>query len=136
MHNERTILERLRKPEEITRRSVRLDRHAILDSVVRNLRQILNARQGSALAQMDLGIPAPCEIVLGFPEAVGQLKRTIVNVIEKYEPRLHHVQVFYQPKEAEGLVINFIVSGRLVHDNTQISFETHFDNAGLIHLEA
>jgi predicted component of type VI protein secretion system len=85
---------------------------------------------------MDLGIPAPCEIVLGFPEAVGQLKRTIVAVIEKYEPRLRNVQVFYQPRETEGLVVNFMVSGRLVHDNAQITFETHFDNTGLIHLEA
>ena len=136
MINERTILERLRSPADIERRSVRVDRRALVDSVVRNLRQILNSRQGSALAQMDLGIPAPCEIVLGFPEAVGQLKRTIVAVIEKYEPRLRSVQVFYQPRETEGLVINFIVSGRLAHDNTQISFETRFDNAGLIHLEA
>jgi type VI secretion system protein len=136
MNNERTILERLRNPDEITRRSLQLNRHVLVESVVRNLRQILNSRAGSALAQMDLGIPAPCEIVLGFPEAVGQLKRTIVKVIEKYEPRLTAVQVFYQPRENEGLIINFIVSGRLVHDNTQISFETHFDNAGLIHLEA
>ncbi len=136
MINERTILERLRNPADIERRSVNVDRRALVDSVVRNLRQILNSRQGSALAQLDLGIPAPCEIVLGFPEAVGQLKRTIVAVIEKYEPRLRNVQVFYQPRETEGLVVNFIVSGRLAYDNTQIAFETHFDSAGLIHLEA
>lgn len=136
MINERTVLERLRNPADIERRSVRVDRRALVDSVVRNLRQILNSRQGSALAQMDLGIPAPCEIVLGFPEAIGQLKRTIVEVIEKYEPRLQGVQVFYQPREAEGLVVNFMVSGRLAHDNSQITFETHFDNTGLIHLEA
>jgi type VI secretion system protein len=136
MINERTVLERLRNPADLERRSVRVDRRALVESVVRNLRQILNSREGSALAQMDLGIPAPCEIVLGFPEAVGRLKRTIVTVIEKYEPRLRSVQVFYQPRENEGLVVNFIVSGRLAYDNSQISFETHFDNAGLIHLEA
>lgn len=136
MINERTVLERLRNPPDVVRRSVQVDRRALVDSVVKNLRQILNSRQGSALAQMDLGIPAPCEIVLGFPEAVGQLKRTIVAVIEKYEPRLRSVQVFYQPRETEGLVVNFIVSGRLAHDNTQISLETHFDTAGIIHLEA
>lgn len=136
MISERTVLERLRNPTDIERRSVRVDRRALVDSVVRNLRQILNSRQGSALAQMDLGIPAPCEIVLGFPEAIGQLKRTIVAVIEKYEPRLQGVQVFYQPREAEGLVVNFMVSGRLAHDNSQITLETHFDNTGLIHLEA
>jgi type VI secretion system protein len=136
MVNVRSLLQRLRAPDPLDRRTAQFDRHALIASVAVNLRQILNSRQGSALAQMDLGIPAPCEIVTAIPHSIDALKRTIVAVITKYEPRLRDVQAFYQPGEVEELVMNFLITGRLAHDGGQISFETRFDKGGLIHLDA
>jgi type VI secretion system protein len=132
----RSLLERLRQPAGIDQRTAQFDRRLLVASIAANLRQILNARHGSALAQMDLGIPAPCEIVLAFPHAVNHLRGIIVDVITKYEPRLVDVQAYYQPRETENLVMDFLISARLRHDGGQITFETHFDRAGLIHLDA
>jgi len=136
MANARSLLERLRNPAYIHQRTVVADRRELIASVSTNLSQILNARHGSAPAQMDLGIPAPCEIVLAFPEAVNQLKAIIIAVITKYEPRLMEVQAYFQPREVENLVMNFLISARLRHDGGHISFETRFDKAGLIHIDA
>ena len=136
MANARSLLERLRNPADLHQRTAVLDRRELIASVAVNLRQILNSRHGSAPAQMDLGIPAPCEIVLAFPEAVNRLKSIIIGVIAKYEPRLSEVQVYYQPRDVENLVMNFLISARLRYDGGHISFETRFDKAGLIHLDA
>jgi type VI secretion system protein len=136
MVNVRSLLERFREPDAIDRRTVQFDRRALIASVAQNLRQILNARQGGALAQMDLGIPAPCEIVVAIPHSIDELKRTIAAVVAKYEPRLTDVRVFYQPGETEELTMHFLLSARLRHDGGQITFETSFNKAGLIHLDA
>ena len=136
MANAQSLLERLRSPADIERRTMGMDRRALVASVALNMRQILNSRQGSAQAQMDLGVPAPCEIVLAFPDGIGRLKNVIVDVIAKYEPRLIDVQAYYQPGAVENLVMNFLVSARLRYDGEPITFETRFDKAGLIHLDA
>lgn len=132
----RSLLERLRRPAEAEALTAQVDRRDLVASVAANLRRILNTRQGSALAQMDMGIPAPCEIVLAFPDAVNRLRNIVIAVIARYEPRLTEVQAYYQPREVENLVMNFLISARLRHDGGQITFETRFDKAGLIHLDA
>jgi type VI secretion system protein len=120
------------------RRTAHLDRAALIGSVVGNLRQMLNTRRGHAPAQMDLGIPAPCEIVATCPDSIARLKRTIIEVVEKYEPRLSDVQVYFVQHENETLMLHYLINGRLVTDpdHEMISFETSFDGAGLIHVDA
>jgi type VI secretion system protein len=138
MASERSLLERFRTPADNGRRTAGFDRAACIVSVVGNLRQMLNVHRGSALAQPELGIPAPCEIILTCPDAVARLRRTIVEVVERYEPRLTDVQVYVVQQETETLMLHFIVNGRLVPDpeHQLISFETSFDGAGIIHLDA
>ncbi len=136
MANARLLLQRLRKPDPLDRHTMQFDRRAQIASIAENLRQILNTRQGSAPAQMDLGIPAPCEIVIAIPQSIDTLKRAIIAVIGKYEPRLTHVQAYYQPGPIEGLMLNFLISARLAHDGGQVSFATRFDKGGIIYLDA
>ena len=138
MAHELSLLERLRRPIDSGRHTTQLDRAALIGSVVNNLRQMLNSRRGHAPAQMDLGIPAPCEIVATCPDSIARLKRTIIEVVEKYEPRLSDVQVYFVQHENETLMIHYLINGRLVTDpdHEMISFETSFDGAGLIHVDA
>jgi type VI secretion system lysozyme-like protein len=136
MANVRLLLQRLRDPDPVGLHTMQFDRRTLVASIADNLRQILNTRQGSAPAQMDLGIPAPCEIVLAIPQSIDTLKRTIIAVIDKYEPRLTHVQAYYQPSPVEGLVLNFLITARLAYDGGQISFATRFDKGGIIYLDA
>jgi type VI secretion system protein len=138
MANELSLLERFRHPAASDRRTARLDRAALIGSVVGNLRQMLNSRRGHAPAQLDLGIPAPCEIIASCPDSIARLKRIMIEVIEKYEPRLSDVQVYFVQHESETLMLHYLINGRLVTDpdHEMISFETSFDGAGLIHLDA
>ena len=60
-----TLLERLnRAAREGGARTIKEDRGAVMRSVMLNLQRILNTRQGSSLAQDDLGIPSPHELLL------------------------------------------------------------------------
>jgi type VI secretion system protein len=136
MANVRLLLQRLRSPDPADLHTMRHDRTELIASIADNLRQILNTRQGSAPAQLDLGIPAPCEIVMAIPHSIDTLKRTIIEVISKYEPRLTHAQAYYQPSPVEGLMLNFLITARLAFDGGQISFATRFDKGGIITLDA
>lgn len=134
---ESTLLERLRRAGDPRPRTLRNDRAAVIASVARNLHRVLNSRLGNAPAQLDLGIPAPSDIILAIPEAIAGLKRTIIDVIEKYEPRLVEVQASYLQQEDDLLALHFLVTGRLAgEDSTRVSFQTTYDKTGLIHLDA
>ena len=64
---ESTLLERLRRAGDPRPRTLRNDRAAVIASVARNLHRVLNSRLGNAPAQLDLGIPAPSDIILAIP---------------------------------------------------------------------
>lgn len=115
MPRELTILERIRRgePESPTATESVTDR---IRSVSANVRRILNAREGSACAQLDYGMPAPSEIVHAFPHAVDRCKRQIQTLIERFEPRLSDLEVIHLEVESDPLKIYFQVSGKLRSD--------------------
>lgn len=97
------FFERLAKPAPLHGRSLRgsSDRE-VLDSVVRHLRKILNVRQGSVMIAEDYGGGDVAYLPSHFssPET-REYERTLVRMIEKYEPRLSNVKVRFKNEEAE-----------------------------------
>ena len=127
-----TLLERLADREADARRTGRIDLPRIVDSVLRNLGQILNTRRGAALTSPDYGLPEFSEIIHALPDVVAELQRDIKACIEHYEPRLKDVVVTYAPAEDDVLMLRFDVRGRLVlsGQRQQVWFETTIDSAG------
>jgi len=134
MSRERTILERLARPDDARDRTAREDPKEIVRSVLGNLQRILNARLGHAPAQPDLGMPAPSDIIRSGAEAVEWLAGTLKNCIEKYEPRLTDVRVSRLESEDDVLTLRFQVSARLAStkEEVPVSFDTRVDAAGQI----
>lgn len=119
------------------KRSAASDQRAALQSVLANLRDILGTRQGSALAQPDLGLPSPSELRQNFPASIGDIQKAIAESIVRYEPRLRDVKVTYIEIENDPLTVNFQVSANLVVDGHRqlVAFETGVDHAGKVKVE-
>ena len=109
-------------------------RQRLRQSILRNLRDVLNARTGHAKAQMDLGTPPPSELVHGYPACIPRLQRSIAECIAKYEPRLEGVRVTYLAQEG-SLCLHFQVAGQLADGSrTPVSFSTQVDHSGQVSL--
>lgn len=124
MGRDRSLLERLADPDPEGQRTIREDPRRIVDSVMRNLRRILNTRQGQALIQPEYGLPDITECVEGAPEALDRICRAIKSSIEEFEPRLHRVKVMHFPA-GNDLNLHFGISGQIVTEREPIP--VHFN---------
>ncbi|MDA3962592.1 MAG: type VI secretion system baseplate subunit TssE [Planctomycetota bacterium] len=102
-------------------------------SIVRNLRNLLNSRLGTAEAQPDLGVPPPHELLVGYPASANRLLAAIAESVERYEPRLSHVRVIHLPREEGKLELRFRITARMVALGGQsIGLETKVTENGRI----
>jgi type VI secretion system protein len=138
MPNEVTLLERLSKPKAASVRTITDNPQERQRSILRNLQRILNTRTGHALAQMDLGTPAPGELALASPEGVNGALRMIKVAIEKYEPRLKSVEITQIQVQDEVLTMRFQITASIIggRGGSSIRFDTLVDPSGRIKLQA
>ncbi len=136
MATERSLLERLSRPRAAAARTMSENTPELVRSVLRNLQRILNSRQGHAAAQMDLGMPAPCEITQAFPDALAWMLRGIRACIEKYEPRIQVVDIARVESEEDALTLRFQITARVaaMKGGPTVSFDTVVDPTGRIRL--
>ncbi len=129
-----TLLERLARAELGERAPLTSgnDQAELRLSILRNLRDVLATRRGSAPAQLDLGTPSPNELRQNFPNSVSDLQRSIADCIRRYEPRLRDIEVSYIQVEGEVLNVHFQIHAQLLIDGKKrsISFETTVDHRG------
>ncbi len=129
-----TLLERLANPRTADRTIVQ-DRAALIRSILANVQNLLNTRQGSAAAQMDLGLPAPHEMLQGMPATIGGAEKIIRTCISTFEPRLTGVVVEHVPQAEGSLELRFAIRGRLNDGSKEeINFSTAIGRDGRIRL--
>jgi type VI secretion system protein len=137
MPRERSLLERLQEPDQAGR-TIHADARLRADSVLANLRHLLNSRHGVTPIRSDYGIPDLTEVVHNFPEAIGQMRAAIRAAIEKYEPRLRRVSVRHVDSPDDPLALRFEITAELVSsdERTSVWFETRIDPNGEVKLKA
>jgi type VI secretion system protein len=137
MARERSLLERFREPEVESSRTIHENTNRLAESVMANLRRLLNSRQGIAPTQADYGIPDLCDVVHSFPDAIGGMRKAIKACIEKYEPRLRRVNVKHVESPDEVLALRFEITGELVteEDKASVWFETRIDRSGEVQVK-
>ena len=128
-----TLLDRL----STRRRVEKADSRTSADetaSILHHLQRLLNARRGTAAAQMDYGIPDPYEVLHGQGDAIGQMAKAIKASIEKFEPRLTEVQVRHVANADDVLTLRFQIVGQLAKtkDRDPVVFDTHVGHSGRI----
>jgi len=113
---EKSLLDRLRDPDSDRARSVEPSPARLAESVLANLRRLLNSRHGIAPAQAEYGIPDLSDLVHSFPEANSKLRAAVKAAIEKYEPRLRRVAVRQANDPDDILSLRLEVTAELVSD--------------------
>lgn len=102
----------------------------VMESVVENLRSLLNMRVGSAATAPDMGVPDFTDLVHSFPGSALTLTKAIRATIMTYEPRLRNVLVRHIPLEIP-MVVRFEVSAQLAdRSNAPVRFRTEFVPGG------
>jgi type VI secretion system protein len=129
MPNDRSLFERLERavaPDETM--PTPFDPSLLAESVIANLRRILNTRQGSAETRVDYGLPDLNDAFRIRTEAVPTIIRVVTEQVNKFEPRLKDVDVMFQLDEEYGLNMRFSVRALLVlGDGTEpVRFDTTF----------
>jgi type VI secretion system protein len=110
------------------------DRTRLRQSILRNLRDVLNTRLGNAPAQPDLGTPPPSELVQDYPACIPRLQKSIAEGIGKYEPRLTAVRVVHIHEEG-ALSLQFQITAMLADGSrTPMSFSTQVEHTGVVKL--
>jgi type VI secretion system protein len=131
---EERLLERLRTWKEEPRRRAREDPRRTIDSILRHLGRILNTKRGNVPIAEDYGVPDLTDFVSFDFESVGEIQRSLRQVIQRYEPRLKVLQVSFVPQEEGALSLHFEIAGRLATSEGKIPvhFETIVDGNGRV----
>jgi type VI secretion system protein len=102
---------------------------SLSDSVLANVRRILNARQGCCETRPDFGMPDLNDISREASETIPAIARTVKAQLETFEPRLREVLVKPMPTEAPG-EFAFSVSAILIdgENGEAMRFDTVLGN--------
>jgi len=103
------------------------DKEARLLSVIQNLTHLFNSRKGSVKHLPDYGLPDLGALYRGMPESIDDLRRSVQETVEKYEPRLDRVRVKPQPSESNEMHLSLVLIAEL--DGERVRFTTTFSSA-------
>ncbi len=133
---EQTLFQRLEAPEDVIRPKGEVDPSAVADSVLANLRHILNSREGCCEARVDFGIPDFNDYIGNFPDAIPKIGQAIQFQITQFEPRLAHPVVRHIPSPESPLTLMFhIVADLVVGDERRhLAFDTVLGDDGYMRI--
>jgi len=131
---ERSLLERIDHPEVESIRQLTLDTDELSRSILRNLQNIFNTRQGSVLTLAEYGSPDFNDLVDQFPDAIMEIRKSILYNVKQYEPRLKNIRVRHIADEENPLDLKFEISGQLNlgKSRTSVAFTTIMGDSGRI----
>lgn len=113
---------------------------SIVDSILKNLNNILNTRRGNVQISDSYGMPD----LTNFPgsnisDSTVELERLICTTVERYEPRLTNVKVNYNRGSDKNGSLKFSLSAETVGTNDEnqksVIFETIIISDGVIRFE-
>jgi type VI secretion system protein len=107
-----------------------------VQSILENLRAILNTRVGDSQAASEFGIIDLADLVHNFPNAAQIMEKSIRATVAEYEPRLKQVRVRLVPSD-DPLTLVFEIAARLSGDKHQgmVRVRTEVNSSGRVHVE-
>ncbi|QUJ70024.1 type VI secretion system baseplate subunit TssE (plasmid) [Photobacterium sp. GJ3] len=89
----------------------------LIESIHYHLADLLNTHTGNAMIALDYGLPDFNDVLADKSNIVREIRHSVKQTIEKYEPRLTGVVVRYIPHADNPLQLNFAVSGEVYHND-------------------
>lgn len=107
-----------------------------VQSILENLRAILNTRVGDSTSASGFGIIDLADLVHNFPNAAQIMEKSIRATVGEYEPRLKQVRVRLIPSD-DPLKLVFEIAARLAGDRHQgmVRVRTEVNSSGRVHVE-
>ncbi|MBL8941626.1 MAG: type VI secretion system baseplate subunit TssE [Myxococcales bacterium] len=107
-----------------------------VQSILENLRAILNTRIGDSTSASGFGIIDLADLVHNFPNAAQMMEKSIRATVGEYEPRLKQVRVRLIPSD-DPLKLVFEIAARLAGDRHQgmVRVRTEVNSSGRVHVE-
>lgn len=107
-----------------------------VQSILENLRAILNTRIGDSTSASGFGIIDLADLVHNFPNAAQIMEKSIRATVGEYEPRLKQVRVRLLPSD-DPLKLVFEIAARLAGDRHQgmVRVRTEVNSSGRVHVE-
>jgi len=96
------------------------DESAVMDSVLANLRVVLNARAGCCETRPDFGLSDFNATTVSYRSMAGDIARDVENQIRLFEPRLRQVVVRPVADRSLGLDLVFHVSAELAYEDRAV----------------
>ncbi len=133
MRDER-LLERIHNLEIDPERREGNNPNRQIQSVLNYLQRILNTRQGSTPIAEDFGMPDFTNLPGAFSTgSTREVEQLLKEVIQKYEPRLSRVRIFFESQQEDLLSLRFKVEAQLAREEgPPVTFETVVDAGGKI----
>lgn len=91
------------------------DETVVMDSILGNLRIILNSRQGCCETRIDFGLTDFNSVSENFRNSIGLVARDVEKQIRLFEPRLRNVFVRAVEDESRPLDLVLQIDGELNH---------------------
>jgi type VI secretion system protein len=109
----------------------------LAESVLINLRRVLNSRNGIAPIDLDYGIPDLVDAIHNLPDATADIRKAIKTAIERYEPRLRRVAVKAVENAADPLALHFEITAEVISEEEKASvwIETRVDSSGYVEVK-
>ncbi len=104
-----------------------------LQSVIANLTHLLNTRRGSLPHLPDYGLPDLGTIYRNMPDSLEELRTSIQNTVEAYEPRLRRVRARPQLSESDSMRLMLVLTAEL--DGERVRFTTSFSSMDRVTVE-
>ncbi len=107
-----------------------------VQSILENLRAILNTRIGDSMSASGFGIIDLADLVHNFPNAAQIMEKSIRATVGEYETRLKQVRVRLVPSD-NPLTLVFEISARLAGDRHQgvVRVRTEVNSSGRVDVE-
>ncbi|GAA0820355.1 hypothetical protein GCM10009111_25650 [Colwellia asteriadis] len=121
------LFDKLAKP--VRYQSVEAEQREEVDNVCLHLNSLLNSRRGVLAHMSDYGLPDVENIYEGLPYSQQTLAFEVKKLIEKYEPRVRHVNVLAKDINQNDCVINLDIQVFLV-SGLSLQFSTKFASGG------
>ncbi|MCL1125548.1 type VI secretion system baseplate subunit TssE [Shewanella surugensis] len=101
-----------------------------MDSIKRSIARVLNARIGESQSCPEYGLLDFNDASLGSFDLGLQIRLSIKNCIERFEPRISNVEVTVFHDESSPLNLTFNIVGKLAvsHMDEKIQIELFLDN--------
>lgn len=116
----------------LKRRSQGLGDPSETAAIVEHLRVLLNSRQGNSSLDPAYGLPDFTDVMHMFPRGITTLCDGIARAIERYEPRLQHVEVQASTREVENLIMHFFIRAELSRTGAAVQFDTSMTQTGQV----